>query len=111
MACQGLLGQLFRRADRPGHGDRAVEEGPQLRAGADRGGRSRADPGRHHGHDPGQLYRRFDIQLEGADKGLAADATRAEAACPEGVPVIPTKRGGLGELLNSAPSCWNGWRR
>lgn len=39
------------------------------------------------------------IQLEGAVKGappLTEDG-------PEGVPVIPTKRGGLGELLNSAP--------
>ncbi|MFO1254517.1 MAG: MlaD family protein [Sphingomonadaceae bacterium] len=46
------------------------------------------------------------IQLEGADKNapvLSCDAENKRAACPEGVPVIPTKRGGLGELLNSAP--------
>jgi phospholipid/cholesterol/gamma-HCH transport system substrate-binding protein len=46
------------------------------------------------------------IQLEGASKDaplLACDAENAKATCPEGVPVIPTKRGGLGELLNSAP--------
>lgn len=46
------------------------------------------------------------IQLEGADKNaplLACDAENKKATCPEGVPVIPTKRGGLGELLNSAP--------
>ncbi|MCC6925004.1 MlaD family protein [Novosphingobium sp.] len=46
------------------------------------------------------------IQLEGASKDaplLACDAENRSAACPEGVPVIPTKRGGLGELLNSAP--------
>jgi phospholipid/cholesterol/gamma-HCH transport system substrate-binding protein len=40
-----------------------------------------------------------DIQLEGAVKG-AAPITEPG---PEGVPVIPTRRGGLGELLNSAP--------
>jgi phospholipid/cholesterol/gamma-HCH transport system substrate-binding protein len=46
------------------------------------------------------------VQLEGAVKGAPAIACPAEnprAACPEGVPVIPTKRGGFGELLNSAP--------
>lgn len=45
------------------------------------------------------------IQLEGADKKASPLTCKgaAEAACPEGVPVIPTKRGGLGELLNSAP--------
>lgn len=46
------------------------------------------------------------IQLEGASKGaplLTCKGENARAACPEGVPVIPTKRGGLGELLNSAP--------
>ena len=46
------------------------------------------------------------LQLEGASKDapllVCTDANRL-AACPEGVPVIPTKRGGLGELLNSAP--------
>lgn len=39
------------------------------------------------------------IQLEGAVKG----APPLTEEGPEGVPVIPTKRGGLGELLNSAP--------
>ncbi|MBA3054506.1 MAG: MCE family protein [Sphingomonadales bacterium] len=39
------------------------------------------------------------IQLEGAVKG-AAPITEPG---PEGVPVIPTRRGGLGALLNSAP--------
>ncbi len=39
------------------------------------------------------------IQLEGAVKG----APPITEPGPEGVPVIPTKRGGLGELLNSAP--------
>lgn len=39
------------------------------------------------------------IQLEGAVKG-AAPITEPG---PEGVPVIPTKRGGLGALLNNAP--------
>lgn len=39
------------------------------------------------------------IQLNGATKGAPAITEKG----PEGVPVIPTKRGGLGELLNSAP--------
>lgn len=46
------------------------------------------------------------IQLSGAVKGAPAISCPDEnpqAACPEGVPVIPTKRGGLGELLNNAP--------
>jgi phospholipid/cholesterol/gamma-HCH transport system substrate-binding protein len=46
------------------------------------------------------------IQLEGATKDaplLSCKGENAKALCPEGVPVIPTKRGGLGELLNSAP--------
>ncbi|MFM5922602.1 MAG: MlaD family protein [Novosphingobium sp.] len=46
------------------------------------------------------------IQLEGASKDapeLTCKGGSAAATCPEGVPVIPTKRGGLGELLNSAP--------
>lgn len=45
------------------------------------------------------------IQLEGANKGAPPLVCSGEQAlaCPEGVPVIPTKRGGLGELLNSAP--------
>ncbi|WP_156839903.1 MlaD family protein [Novosphingobium aquimarinum] len=40
-----------------------------------------------------------DIQLEGAQKG----APRITEPGPEGVPVIPTKPGGLGELLANAP--------
>lgn len=40
-----------------------------------------------------------DIQLEGAVKG----APPLSEPGPEGVPVIPTKRGGLGELLSNAP--------
>lgn len=40
-----------------------------------------------------------DIQLEGAVKG----APPITEPGPEGVPVIPTRRSGLGELLNSAP--------
>ena len=39
------------------------------------------------------------VQLEGATRGAPPIAEKG----PEGVPVIPTKRGGLGELLNSAP--------
>ena len=39
------------------------------------------------------------IQLEGAVKG----APPITEAGPEGAPVIPTKRGGLGALLNNAP--------
>ncbi|MDG5488896.1 MlaD family protein [Sphingomonas sp. BGYR3] len=47
------------------------------------------------------------IQLQGATKGsphLECPETRPESVCPMGVPVIPTKRGGLGALLNSAPA-------
>ena len=40
-----------------------------------------------------------DILLEGAVKG----ASPIVEPGPEGVPVIPTKRGGLGAILNSAP--------
>lgn len=45
------------------------------------------------------------IQLEGANRDAPELTCKGEqaSACPEGVPVIPTKRGGLGELLNSAP--------
>lgn len=45
------------------------------------------------------------IQLEGANRNAPELTCKGElaSACPEGVPVIPTKRGGLGELLNSAP--------
>ena len=47
------------------------------------------------------------ILLDGARRGAApitcgGDTTGA-TACPEGVPVIPTKPGGLGELLANAP--------
>jgi phospholipid/cholesterol/gamma-HCH transport system substrate-binding protein len=47
-----------------------------------------------------------DIQLEGAVKGaepIVCPNENPQAMCPEGVPVIPTKRGGLGAILNSAP--------
>ncbi len=40
-----------------------------------------------------------DIQLEGAIKGSPPISEPG----PEGVPVIPTKRGGIGEILNNAP--------
>lgn len=47
-----------------------------------------------------------EIQLDGAIKGAPAIACpddNAQQACPYGVPVIPTRRGGLGALLSSAP--------
>src|SRR5690606_32296230 len=47
-----------------------------------------------------------EIQLDGAVRGappIACPNDNSEAVCPEGVPVIPTKPGALGELLNSAP--------
>jgi phospholipid/cholesterol/gamma-HCH transport system substrate-binding protein len=47
-----------------------------------------------------------EIQLVGAVRGappIACPEDNAESVCPEGVPVIPTKPGALGELLNSAP--------
>lgn len=46
------------------------------------------------------------VQLDGGVKGappIACPDDRPETACPEGVPVIPTKPGALGELLNNAP--------
>ncbi len=46
------------------------------------------------------------IQLDGAIKGappIDCPESEAAAACPLGVPVIPTKTGGLGAILNSAP--------
>ena len=46
------------------------------------------------------------VQLDGAQKGaapIACPATNPERACPFGVPLIPTKAGGLGALLSSAP--------
>lgn len=47
-----------------------------------------------------------EIQLDGAVKGapvIACPAENPRSACPAGKPVIPTKPGALGELLNSAP--------
>ncbi len=47
-----------------------------------------------------------EIQLDGAVKGappLGCPAENPRSACPAGVPVIPTKPGALGELLNNAP--------
>jgi phospholipid/cholesterol/gamma-HCH transport system substrate-binding protein len=47
-----------------------------------------------------------EIQLDGAVKGaprIVCPKENPKAACPAGVPVIPTKPGALGELLNSAP--------
>ena len=46
------------------------------------------------------------IQLDGAVKGappIACPAVNAQQSCPYGVPVIPTRQGGLGALLSSAP--------
>lgn len=46
------------------------------------------------------------INLDGAIKGqpaIACPDDDGSAQCPYGVPVIPTKPGALGELLNSAP--------
>lgn len=47
-----------------------------------------------------------EIQLDGAVKDappLGCPTENPKSACPAGVPVIPTKPGALGELLNSAP--------
>ncbi|AUW56793.1 MCE family protein [Sphingobium sp. SCG-1] len=47
-----------------------------------------------------------EIVLDGAVKGappIVCPEINAAAACPDGVPVIPTKPGAFGELLNSAP--------
>lgn len=47
-----------------------------------------------------------EIQLDGAVKGappLRCPEDNPKSACPTGVPVIPTKPGALGELLNNAP--------
>ncbi|AJR23180.1 MULTISPECIES: MlaD family protein [Sphingobium] len=47
-----------------------------------------------------------EIVLDGAVKGAPPITCPAEnplASCPDGVPVIPTKPGALGELLNNAP--------
>lgn len=47
------------------------------------------------------------IQLDGARRGAPPLTCNGKGvgktACPEGVPVIPTKPGGLGELLSNAP--------
>ncbi|HEU0067622.1 MAG TPA: MlaD family protein, partial [Sphingomonas sp.] len=46
------------------------------------------------------------VSLDGARKGAApilCPAQNTESACPYGVPVIPTKVGGFGAILNSAP--------
>lgn len=46
------------------------------------------------------------IQLEGAVRGamaLTCPKANPKLVCPDGVPVIPTKRGGIGALLASAP--------
>jgi phospholipid/cholesterol/gamma-HCH transport system substrate-binding protein len=46
------------------------------------------------------------IQLDGAIKGMPpilCPEQNARAACPYGVPVIPTKQGGLGAILSNAP--------
>ncbi len=47
-----------------------------------------------------------EIQLDGAVKGappLRCPKDNPKSACPTGVPVIPTRPGALGELLNNAP--------
>jgi len=46
------------------------------------------------------------VQLDGAVKGappIACPRDNPKSACPLGVPVIPTKPGGIGALLSSAP--------
>lgn len=47
-----------------------------------------------------------EIVLDGAVKGappISCPEHNPRSACPDGVPVIPTKPGALGELLNNAP--------
>lgn len=47
-----------------------------------------------------------EIGLDGAVKGappITCPEHNPQASCPDGVPVIPTKPGALGELLNNAP--------
>lgn len=47
-----------------------------------------------------------ELQLSGGLRGgtpITCPENNPEAVCPDGVPVIPTKPGALGELLNSAP--------
>jgi phospholipid/cholesterol/gamma-HCH transport system substrate-binding protein len=43
------------------------------------------------------------VSLDGARKGASAIGCPQASECPYGVPVIPTKQGGLGAILNSAP--------
>lgn len=46
------------------------------------------------------------VQLDGAVRGaapIACPTTDPQRSCPFGVPVIPTRQGGLGALLSSAP--------
>ena len=46
------------------------------------------------------------VSLDGARKGareLRCPAARPENECPYGVPVIPTRQGGIGAILSSAP--------
>jgi phospholipid/cholesterol/gamma-HCH transport system substrate-binding protein len=46
------------------------------------------------------------ISLDGARKGappIACPVPENKTICPYGVPVIPTKQGGIGAILNSAP--------
>ncbi len=46
------------------------------------------------------------ISLDGARKGappIACPQPENKTVCPYGVPVIPTKQGGIGAILNSAP--------
>lgn len=47
-----------------------------------------------------------ELQLSGGLRGAApllCPEDNPESTCPDGVPIIPTKPGALGELLNSAP--------
>lgn len=47
-----------------------------------------------------------EIQLDGGIKGapkILCPKVNPRASCPEGKPIIPTKPGALGELLNNAP--------
>ncbi len=46
------------------------------------------------------------VSLDGARKGagpIGCPEVNPQSQCPYGVPVIPTKQGGLGAILNSAP--------
>lgn len=47
-----------------------------------------------------------EVSLDGARKGanpIACPEVQTPSQCPYGVPVIPTKQGGIGAILNSAP--------